>query len=60
MNADWPFLLPHNLTERPAEKRNEPRFLPHIAAEIAACRGETVDGLAEATTTNTKRFFGIE
>jgi TatD DNase family protein len=60
IETDGPFLLPHNLSEHPAENRNEPRFLPHIAPEIAACRGETVDGLAEATTANTKRFFGIE
>lgn len=60
IETDGPFLLPHNLDERPADRRNEPRFLPHIAAEIADCRGESLDYLAEITTSNAKRFFGIE
>jgi len=59
IETDGPFLLPHNLDERPKENRNEPRFLPHIAAEIAVCRGETVGRIAETTTANAKRFFGI-
>ena len=59
IETDSPFLLPKNLDKRPAENRNEPLFLPHIAAEIAACRGEPLERLAEETTANAKRFFRI-
>jgi len=60
IETDGPFLLPRNLNERPADNRNEPRFLPHIAGEIAACRGESVERLADMTTANAKRFFRID
>jgi len=60
IETDGPFLLPHNLVERPSDRRNEPRFLPHIAAEIAACRGESAELLAASTTSNAKEFFRIK
>ena len=59
IETDAPFLLPRNLREKPVENRNEPKFLPHIAAEIAKCIGIPADGLAACTTENTKLFFGI-
>ena len=60
IETDGPFLLPHNLPERVVNRRNEPRFLPYIAMEIATCRGESLEHIAEIATANTKRFFGIE
>ena len=59
IETDGPFLLPRNLGETPQDRRNEPKFLPHIAAEIAALRGETLEHLAKATTSNAKEFFGM-
>lgn len=59
IETDAPFLIPRNLKPRPRSNRNEPAYLPHIAAEIALCRGETVEELAVYTTENAKRFFGI-
>lgn len=59
IETDAPFLIPRNLKNRPVENRNEPCFLPHIAAEIAACRGEDPKQMLEAVAENTKRFFGI-
>ena len=59
IETDAPFLLPRNLRERPAENRHEPKFLPHIAAEIAKCIGVPADELASRTTENTKMFFGV-
>ncbi|WP_198005641.1 TatD family hydrolase [Thioalkalivibrio thiocyanodenitrificans] len=40
-------------------RRNEPAFLPEIAAEIAALRGMAPDELAEATTENARQLFGL-
>jgi TatD DNase family protein len=40
-------------------ERNEPAFLPEIAAEIAALRGMDPARLAQATTENARRLFGL-
>jgi len=40
-------------------ERNEPAFLPEVAAEIAALRGMEVQHLAEITTDNARRLFGL-
>lgn len=60
IETDAPFLTPRNLKERPNDNRNSPIYLPHIAADIAKCRGESVEKLTEATTANAKAFFNLE
>ncbi|MFV0400661.1 MAG: TatD family hydrolase [Oscillospiraceae bacterium] len=50
IETDAPFLIPRNLKPRPQSNRNEPAYLPHIAAEIAKCRGEAAEELAAYTT----------
>lgn len=59
IETDAPFLIPRNLTPRPKSNRNEPKYLPHIAAEIAKCRGEETTELAAYTTANSKKFFAL-
>lgn len=59
IETDAPFLIPRNLKPRPKSSRNEPAYLPHIAAEIAKCRGEAVEDLASYTTKNAKQFFAL-
>lgn len=60
IETDAPFLLPRNMRPQPKERRNEPAFLAHIAADIASCRGESVEDLAAYTTANAKKFFSLE
>jgi TatD DNase family protein len=60
IETDAPYLLPRDLTEKPASRRNEPAYLPHIARVVAALRGESPEDLARATTRNAVRFFGLE
>ncbi|MEP6884061.1 MAG: TatD family hydrolase [Gammaproteobacteria bacterium] len=60
IETDAPYLLPRDLTPKPKSRRNEPAFLPHIAATIAELRGETLNAVAESTTHNAVRFFGID
>jgi TatD DNase family protein len=60
LETDSPYLLPRDLQPRPASRRNEPEFLPHIARTVAALRGEAIETLAAATTRNAVRFFGLE
>ena len=59
IETDAPFLIPRNLKSKSNSNRNEPTYLPHIAAEIAKCRGESTEELAAYTTENAKRFFGL-
>jgi TatD DNase family protein len=62
LETDSPYLLPCNLprNEAAARKRsgrNEPRFLPHIAAFVAAVLGKTPGQLAQETSSNAAVFF---
>jgi len=59
IETDAPYLLPRDLDPKPKTRRNEPRYLPHILATVAACRGESADAVAAATTHNALAFFGF-
>lgn len=59
IETDAPYLLPRTLVPRPRHRRNEPAFLPAVLAETARCRGEDPAALAEVTTANACRFFGL-
>lgn len=59
IETDAPFLTPRDLRPKPAGGRNEPAFLPHIAAATAALRGTTVDHIALCTTDNARRVFSL-
>jgi TatD DNase family protein len=59
IETDGPYLLPRDLSLKPASRRNEPRYLPHIAATVARARGETVETLAHSSTTAARRLFGL-
>jgi len=55
IETDCPYLAP--IPKR--GKRNEPAFLTHTAAVVAQCSGMSFDDLAEATTRNACRIFGL-
>lgn len=60
VETDAPYLLPRDLRPVPKSRRNEPKFLPHIARTVAQLRAETYEALAESTTRNAIRFFGLD
>ncbi len=60
LETDAPYLLPRDLEPRPASRRNEPSYLPHIARSVAHLRGETLESLAASTTRNAVKFFGLD
>jgi TatD DNase family protein len=70
LETDAPYLLPRSLPRpalspaagaaKPRSGRNEPRFLPHIAAFIACAQDKAPEQLAAETYANTIRFFGIK
>jgi len=59
LETDGPYLLPRDLHPKPASRRNEPSFLPHIAAVIARARGESVETLARTSTQATRTLFNL-
>lgn len=59
IETDAPYLLPRSLPKKPRGRRNEPAYLPHVLDTIARARGESAMLLAEATTANAKRLFGL-
>jgi TatD DNase family protein len=59
IETDGPYLLPRDLQPRPASRRNEPAYLPHIAAAVAAARQESLEELAQHTTQTAQAFFHL-
>lgn len=57
VETDAPYLLPRDLRPLPKNRRNEPVWLPHIVAAIAALRGESVAEVADYTTRNALQLF---
>ncbi len=60
IETDSPYLLPRDLSPKPAGRRNEPAYLPHIARRIAACRGEEPDALLAVATASSRAFFQLQ
>ena len=54
LETDCPYLAPQSHRGR----RNEPSYLPEIAATVAAARGQSVEEIVEATTRNAMGLFG--
>jgi TatD DNase family protein len=59
IETDAPFILPRDLPFKAEGRRNEPKYLPHIAEVIARHVGKNPEEFAKETFDNTKRFFGI-
>jgi TatD DNase family protein len=59
LETDGPYLLPRDLPRKPESRRNEPSFLPHIAATVAQARGVSPQELAASTTAAARRLFSL-
>jgi TatD DNase family protein len=59
LETDAPYLLPRDLKPAPKSRRNEPHFLPHVAAAVAAARGEPLQSLARSATAATRELFRL-
>lgn len=55
VETDAPYLTPEPFRG----KRNESSYVRHTAQKVADIRGVDLEVIAEATTANAKRFFGI-
>jgi len=59
IETDAPYLLPRDMNPLPKSRRNEPAYLPHIAATVAHLRGETLEAVATVTTRNAVTLFAL-
>ena len=59
LETDGPYLLPRDLTPKPASRRNEPAYLPHIAATVARARGETLESIARSSSAAARALFAL-
>ena len=59
LETDGPYLLPRDLSPKPASRRNEPAYLPHIAAVVARARGEPLETLARSSTAAARGLFHL-
>jgi TatD DNase family protein len=59
IETDAPYLLPRDLHPKPSHRRNEPMYLAHVCAAVAAARGEEVAATAAITAANACRFFDV-
>lgn len=59
IETDAPYLLPRDMNPQPKSRRNEPAYLPHIAATVARLRGESIETVAACTTRNAVALFGL-
>jgi TatD DNase family protein len=57
LETDAPYLLPRTIKAKSG--RNEPCFLPHIAAFAAEIFGKTPEQLATETSANAQRIFSL-
>ena len=59
LETDAPYLLPRNLDPKPPSHINEPAYLRHILDEIAVCRNQSSESLAQACLHNSRTFFDL-
>ncbi|WP_333497233.1 3'-5' ssDNA/RNA exonuclease TatD [Kluyvera sp. CHPC 1.251] len=59
LETDAPYLLPRDMTPKPASRRNEPAYVTHILERVAGWRGEEVQWLEAVTDNNARRLFNI-
>jgi len=59
LETDAPYLLPRDLKPKPRSRRNEPMYLPHVAAALAAARGESLEQCAAYASANARAFFAL-
>lgn len=59
IETDAPYLMPRTLNPKPPTRRNEPMYLPEVLRVFAEACGEPQDRVANASTKNAERLFGL-
>ncbi len=59
VETDAPYLLPRTIRPAPGSRRNEPAWLSEVVRTLAQFMGQSPEMVAEATTRNAERLFGL-
>jgi len=59
IETDAPYLLPRTLEPKPKTRRNEPGYLTEVLRVVAEAMQKSEATVAQATTANAERFFGL-
>lgn len=59
IETDAPYLLPRNLSPKPKNRRNEPKYLGAVLEKIAECYQLSPKEIAQETTNNAKDLFNL-
>ena len=59
IETDGPYLTPRDLPKKPKDGRNEPKYLPHIAAAVARACSQDMEQVSKTTYQNSCRFFDL-
>lgn len=59
LETDAPFLLPKTMENKPKSRRNEPAFLPEIAAQLSNITGHSLENIALHSRKNCLDLFQI-
>lgn len=60
IETDAPYLLPRDQYPKPASRRNEPAYLPHILKTVATAVRRPVKIVADETTATAYDFFNLD
>jgi TatD DNase family protein len=60
IETDAPYLLPRTIRPAPKDRRNVPAYLPAVLETLAHARGQSPAHVAQITTANARRLFGLE
>lgn len=59
IETDAPYLLPRNLSSKPKNRRNEPKYLTAVVDKIAECYQIDPKEIAQASTNNARSLFNL-
>lgn len=59
VETDAPYLLPRTLSEKPKNRRNEPKYLLEVVKTLAQCTGRSQEQVAMDTANNAIRLFKL-
>jgi TatD DNase family protein len=60
LETDAPYLMPRTIQPKPKTRRNEPMHLVEVLRVVAKARGQKERHVADMTTRNAERFFGLD
>lgn len=59
LETDAPYLLPRSVRPKPKSRRNEPAFLTEVLRTVSEYCGRPASVVAQETTENARRLFGL-